>query len=83
MAAKWAERLVEDEEETMAQNKIVFGLVLLLVTYPMIFYFLWALFLYTRIGALVAAGTVWLFAVYHVKLIDGAFRFPFPSNHQQ
>ncbi len=72
-AAKWAGHLVEHEEETMAQNKIVFGLVLLLLIYPTVFYFLWALFLYTQIGALVAAGIVWLFAVYHVKLIDGAF----------
>lgn len=70
-AARWAGHLVEHEEETQAQNKIVFGLVLLLVTYPMAFYFLWALFLYTPIGAIVAAGTVWLFAVYHVKIIDG------------
>lgn len=69
-AAKWAGHLVEHEEETMAQNKIVFGLVLLLLIYPTVFYFLWALFLYTQIGALVAAGIVWLFAVYHVKLID-------------
>ncbi|TDL21704.1 acyltransferase [Rickenella mellea] len=68
--ARLGARLAEDEEETQAQNKVVFGLVLLLMLYPMVFFFVWALLLYTRSGALVAAGSVWLLAVYHVQIIN-------------
>lgn len=68
-------RLVEDEEETQAQNKIVFALLLLLMIYPAAFSFLWALFWYTPGGALIAAATVWLFAYYHVKIINGRYQF--------
>lgn len=64
-------RLVEDEEETQAQNKVAFGLVSLLLIYPAIFFFLWALLWYTPTGALLAAGIVYLFAVYHNKMING------------
>lgn len=71
LASRWAAKLVEDEEETQAQNKIVLGLLSLVLIYPTAFFFLWALFLYTPLGAIVAATTVWLFAVYHVKIIDG------------
>ncbi|KAH8116623.1 hypothetical protein DFH11DRAFT_1829583 [Phellopilus nigrolimitatus] len=70
LASRWAARLVEDEEETQAQNKVVIGLLLLVLIYPAAFFFLWALLWYTPIGALVAATIVWLFAVYHNKLID-------------
>lgn len=71
LASKAAARLVEDEEETQAQNKVVFGLIFLILIYPTAFFFLWGLFWYTPTGALAAAVTVWLFAVYHVKMIDG------------
>lgn len=64
-------RLVEHEEETQAQNKVAFGLLSLLLIYPATFFFLWALFFYTRIGAIFAALIVYLFAVYHIKMIDG------------
>jgi glycerol-3-phosphate O-acyltransferase/dihydroxyacetone phosphate acyltransferase len=64
-------QLVEDEEETQAQNKIVFGLLLLLMIYPAAFFFLWALFLYTPTGALLAGATVYLFAIYHTQMING------------
>lgn len=66
-------RLVEHEEETQAQNKVAFGLLSLLLIYPATFFFLWAMFLYTRLGALLAATLVYLFAVYHIKMIDGKF----------
>lgn len=66
-------RLVEDEEETQAQNKVAFGFVSLLLIYPAAFCFLWALFMYTRTGALLAFVTLYLFAKYHNKMIDGAF----------
>lgn len=67
-------RLVEHEEETQAQNKVAFGLLSLLLIYPSTFFFLWALFFYTRTGALLAALIVYLFAVYHIKMIDGEER---------
>jgi cobalamin biosynthesis protein CobD/CbiB len=59
------------EEETQAQNKIMYGLLILLVIYPAAFFFLWALLWYTPTGALLAWATVWLFAVYHNKLVKG------------
>lgn len=71
LASQAAARLAEEEEETQAQNKVVFGLILLVLIYPAAFFFLWALFWYTPIGAVASAITVWLFAVYHVKMIDG------------
>ncbi|KAF5385969.1 hypothetical protein D9615_002530 [Tricholomella constricta] len=63
-------KLVKDEEETQAQNKVVFGLLSLLLIYPAAFFFLWALLWYTPIGALLAAATVYLFANYHNRMID-------------
>ncbi|KAF8070166.1 glycerol-3-phosphate-acyltransferase [Lyophyllum atratum] len=63
-------RLVQDEEETQAQNKVVFGLLSLVLIYPAAFFFLWALLWYTPIGALFAATTVYLFANYHNRIID-------------
>ncbi|KAJ7782487.1 hypothetical protein DFH07DRAFT_935585 [Mycena maculata] len=66
-------RLVEDEEETQAQNKLVFGLLSMLLVYPTAFFFLWALFMYTRVGALMAAATLWLFARYHDSMINANY----------
>jgi len=66
-------RLAEDEQETQAQNKVVFGLLSLLLIYPAAFFFLWALLWYTPIGALLAAATVYLFAIYHIKTIDANY----------
>jgi len=63
-------KLVEDEEETQAQNKVAFGLLSLLLVYPATFFFLWALLWYTPIGAVVAAISVYLFAVHHNRMID-------------
>ena len=63
--------LVEDEEETQAQNKVAFGLLSFLLIYPATFFFLWALLHYTSLGAVLAALTVYLFAWYHDKVIDG------------
>ena len=69
--ARLGARLVEDEEETQAQNKVVFGLLLCLMMYPTAFYVLWAFFWFTPVGALGAAALVWLFVFYHTKLISG------------
>jgi len=64
-------KLVEAEEETQAQNKVAFGLVSLLLIYPAIFFFLWALFFYTPLGAVSAGFLVYMLAVYHTRMIDG------------
>jgi hypothetical protein len=66
-------RLVEHEEETQAQNKAVFGLLSCMMIYPATFWALWAMLWYTGTGALVAAFTVWAFAYYHNRLINGTY----------
>jgi glycerol-3-phosphate O-acyltransferase / dihydroxyacetone phosphate acyltransferase len=63
-------RLVQDEEETQAQNKIIFALLLLLAIYPAMFFFLWALFWLTPMGAVIALAMSYAFIVYHVKIVD-------------
>ncbi|KAJ7162194.1 hypothetical protein C8R46DRAFT_1000160 [Mycena filopes] len=65
--------LVEDEEETQAQNKLVFGLLSMLLVYPAAFFFLWAMFMYTRVGAVMAVATLWLFARYHDTMINANY----------
>jgi hypothetical protein len=63
-------RLVEDEMETQAQMKITFGLLLSFLTYPVLFFTLWAVFRQIPLGAAIAAGVVWLLGRYHSALID-------------
>ncbi|KAI0769443.1 glycerol-3-phosphate-acyltransferase [Trametes elegans] len=70
MMARIGARLAEDEEETQAQNKVVFGLLLLFTIYLAAFFFVWAFLRYTPIGAVVAVAFVFLFAIYHNKLIN-------------
>ena len=70
-------KLVESEEETQAQNKLAFGLISLLLIYPALFFFLWGLFWYTGLGALLSAFMVYLFAIYHNKIIDGKLFYHF------
>jgi glycerol-3-phosphate O-acyltransferase / dihydroxyacetone phosphate acyltransferase len=65
-------RLVEDEESE-AQNKVVFGLLLLMMIYPSAFLFLWAFMWYTPVGALCSAAIIWLFAMYHNRLINSEY----------
>ena len=72
-------RLLESEEETQAQNKVAFGLLSLLLVYPAKFFFLWALFWYSSFGAALATGLVYLFAVYHVRVIDRKLPFILPD----
>ena len=69
--ARYGARLVEDEEETQAQNKIVFGLLFLLMVYPATFFFVWSVLAYTPVGALIALTFVFLFVMYHNKLVNG------------
>ncbi|KAJ3772017.1 glycerol-3-phosphate-acyltransferase [Lentinula raphanica] len=70
---RFGAHLVEDEEETQAQNKVAFGLLSLFLIYPAIFFFLWALFWYTPIGAILAATMVYMFAIYHNRMITGNY----------
>lgn len=63
--------LNNSEPEAFAQNKIVFSLLVLIVfIYPTMFFFTWALFLFTPIGFLLAGAWTVLFSVYHTKLVD-------------
>ncbi|KAJ3989484.1 glycerol-3-phosphate-acyltransferase [Lentinula detonsa] len=71
---RFGAHLVEDEEETQAQNKVAFGLLSLFLIYPAAFFFLWALFWYTPIGAILAATMVYMFAIYHNRMITGIAR---------
>ncbi|KAF9029590.1 glycerol-3-phosphate-acyltransferase [Rhodocollybia butyracea] len=71
---RFGAHLVHDEEETQAQNKVAFGLVSLFLIYPAAFFFLWALFWYTPFGAILAATTVYMFAIYHNRMINGIAR---------
>ncbi|GJE90098.1 glycerol-3-phosphate-acyltransferase [Phanerochaete sordida] len=68
--ARVGAKLVEDEEETQAQNKVAFGLLLLMIVYTSIGIFVWSILSYTVVGALLATGFVFLFAWYHNSLID-------------
>ena len=72
--SRYGAKLAEDEEETQAQNKVVFALLLLMLMYGMIGVFVWAMLWYTPVGALLAAGFVFLFARYHTTLINGAYQ---------
>ncbi|KAI0293227.1 glycerol-3-phosphate-acyltransferase [Russula brevipes] len=63
-------RLAIDEEETQAQNKVLFGMFLLMLIYPTTFLVMWAFLWFTPIGAIFSATLVWLFAVYHNKLVN-------------
>ncbi|KZV60113.1 hypothetical protein PENSPDRAFT_760185 [Peniophora sp. CONT] len=66
-------RLVEDEEETQAQNKVIFGLLCVLLAYPTAFSLLWAFLYYSPIGALISLGLVSLMAYYHTILVKDAY----------
>lgn len=63
------------DAEEFAQNKIVFSLlVLLLFIYPAIFFFTWALCLFTPIGLFIALGWTAAFSVYHTRLVDANYK---------
>lgn len=73
-------KLAEDEEETQAQNKVVFGLLLLMIVYTSIGIFVWSMLSYTVTGALLATGFVFTFAWYHNSLIDGTPTYFLPNR---
>ncbi|VDB99602.1 unnamed protein product [Peniophora sp. CBMAI 1063] len=66
-------RLVEDEEETQAQNKVIFGLLCVLLAYPTAFVLLWAFLYYSPIGAMISLGLVSLLAYYHTILVKDVY----------
>lgn len=63
-------RLAEDEIETQAQMKVAFGMILTLLTYPVLFFTFWAVFRQIPLGAAIAGGVVWILGRYHSALID-------------
>lgn len=63
-------KLVEDEEETQAQNKLLFGLLLTLVAYGTFFSVVWMVMSKTVLGALVAGASVYATSIYHRHIID-------------
>lgn len=66
----------------MAQNKVVVGLLGLLVAYGTMFWFIWSLLGGWWINGVIAAFTVYVFGIYHVRLIDDNYlRYvPFPYS---
>ncbi|KAF9241788.1 hypothetical protein BU15DRAFT_73132 [Melanogaster broomeanus] len=52
VVGRLAASLTEHEEETQAQNKVVIGLLLLMLIYPITFWVLWAVLSYSIYGAL-------------------------------
>ncbi|CAG8503517.1 1638_t:CDS:2 [Acaulospora colombiana] len=60
----------EKYEESMAQNKIMLGLVWLMISYTILFFMVWTMLFYTPLGLVLAAGAVFIFAWYHVALVD-------------
>lgn len=63
-------RLAEDEQETQAQTKIALALVFTMLSYPVLFFSLWAVFRQVPLGFAISAGILWLLGRYHLALID-------------
>lgn len=68
--SRYGANLAVDEEETQAQNKIAFGLLLTAGSYGFIFWAIWAFFWLTPIGAVLAASIVWLLYTFYLRTID-------------
>ncbi|KAG8812462.1 hypothetical protein FRB91_011427 [Serendipita sp. 411] len=67
---RWVGEKAAVDEESVAQSKIVVGLVLFLVIHSFWFWVIWIFLAITPIGALIAAVSVWALATYHRRLID-------------
>ncbi len=65
--------IVKEELETQAQMKIAFGIIFSFFIYPAMFIVLWLLLKFTLIGAAMAAGGVYTFAMYHTSLVDANY----------
>ena len=62
--------MVEEEEETKAMMKMVFGLILSVMTVPLLFFIVWTIFRQVPLGAAIAAVIVYMLQRYHYRLID-------------
>ena len=60
----------EKHEESRAQNKIALGLAWLMIAYTVLFCFIWIVMFFTPLGFILAAGAVFIFAWYHIALVD-------------
>ncbi|GAA97148.1 uncharacterized protein L969DRAFT_43947 [Mixia osmundae IAM 14324] len=58
------------EEESFAQNKVLICMIMLLVSYPVLFLLIWSIWLPSKVGAVLSFGLVWAFAHFHVAMID-------------
>ncbi|KAG8906724.1 hypothetical protein FRB99_006322 [Tulasnella sp. 403] len=70
ITSRFGANLVIDEEETQAQNKIVFGFLLTAASYGFIFWTVWAFFWRTPLGAVLASSAVYLLYTYYLRTID-------------
>lgn len=63
----------EKYEESRAQNKIALGLVWLMIAYTVLFFVIWITMFFTPLGFLLAASAVFIFAWYHIALVDSHY----------
>ncbi|KIO32253.1 hypothetical protein M407DRAFT_18820 [Tulasnella calospora MUT 4182] len=68
--SRYGANLAFDEEESQAQNKVVFGALLTTVVYGSVFCALWAFFWMSPLGAVLAGSAVWLLFNYYLRTID-------------
>ncbi|KAG8920964.1 hypothetical protein FRC01_000514 [Tulasnella sp. 417] len=68
--SRYGANLAFDEEESQAQNKVVFGVLLTTVVYGSVFCALWAFFWMSPLGAVLAGSAVWLLFNYYLRTID-------------
>ncbi|RIB18031.1 hypothetical protein C2G38_1926833, partial [Gigaspora rosea] len=60
-------------EESRAQNKIMLGLVWLIMAYTILFFVIWSILFFTPIGFIFSVASVIIFAWYHVALVDSHY----------
>ncbi|CAG8518482.1 5396_t:CDS:10 [Ambispora gerdemannii] len=60
-------------EENKAQNKIILGLAWLVLAYLFLFFVIWIAMLFTPLGLILAGGFVFIFAWYHIALVDSHY----------
>ncbi|GJJ06197.1 hypothetical protein Clacol_000386 [Clathrus columnatus] len=64
---------IAQEEETEAQNKVVFALLLLLCIYPSIFLFLWVIFRMSSTGAAIALAMTYALIMHYHRIVDSSY----------
>lgn len=68
--SRYGAKLAVDEEETQAQNKIAFGLLLTAISYGTLFWLIWAVFWLSPLGAVIGASAVYLLYTFYLRMID-------------